>query len=66
MIKFVLNNNGTHWLPLVKIGVVFMLIGFLILLFKEFIIIILASIFILIGALMFYLAFNVWNKRTFD
>ena len=67
MIKFILNNNGLHWLSLIKAGIIFILIGLLILLFKEFVVVLIASIFMLIGALMFYLAFTLWNqKKTFD
>tara|TARA_Y100001968_G_scaffold331454_1_gene386188 strand:+ start:1464 stop:1670 length:207 start_codon:yes stop_codon:yes gene_type:complete len=61
MIKFILNNNGLHWLQAIKIGIVFILIGLLILIFKEIIITLLASVFILIGALIFYYAFKIWR-----
>ena len=62
MIKFILNNNNFNWLQIFKIGVIFILIGLLILLFKEMIIIILASLFILIGIIILYFAFKLWNN----
>jgi len=64
MINFILNSNQIHWLHFIKIGIVFILIGSLILLLKEIIIVILASIFILIGLLMFYFAFNLWQRKN--
>ena len=48
--------------PMVKIGIIFLLIGMLILIFKELIIVLIASVFIVIGIFMFYLAFSIWNR----
>ncbi|MAX10587.1 MAG: hypothetical protein CMG13_07055 [Candidatus Marinimicrobia bacterium] len=64
MIKFILNNNNLNWLQICKIGIIFILIGLLILLFKEFIIIVLASIFILIGFAILYFAFKLWHQKN--
>ena len=58
MIKFILNNNNSHWTQLLKVGVMFILIGLLILLFEKVIIVLLASIFILIGVILSYFAFK--------
>ena len=58
MIKFILNNNNSHWTQLLKVGVLFILIGLLILLFEKVIIVLLASIFILIGVILSYFAFK--------
>ena len=62
MIKFILNNNNSHWTQLLKVGVIFILIGLLILLFEKVIIVLLASIFILIGVIILYFAFNRMGK----
>ena len=62
MINLILNSNQIHWLQLVKIGIIFLLIGMLILIFKELIIVLIASVFIVIGIFMFYLAFSIWNR----
>ena len=64
MIKFILNNNNLNWLQIFKIGIVFILIGLLILLFEKVIIIILASIFILIGIAILYFAFKLWSNTN--
>tara|TARA_Y100001960_G_C14439497_1_gene711773 strand:+ start:121 stop:324 length:204 start_codon:yes stop_codon:yes gene_type:complete len=64
MIKFILNNNNLNWLQIFKIGIIFILIGLLILLFKEVIIIILASIFILIGLAILYFALKLWHNKN--
>ncbi len=58
MIKFILNNNNSHWTQLLKVGVMFILIGLLILLFEKVIIVLLASIFILIGVILSFFAFK--------
>ena len=57
MFKFIFNKDNVHWLQIIKVGIIFILIGLLILLLKEIIITILASIFILIGIIMIYFAF---------
>ena len=62
MINLILNSNQIHWVQLVKIGIIFLLIGMLILIFKELIIVLIASVFIVIGIFMFYLAFSIWNR----
>ena len=64
MIKFILNNNNFNWAQILKIGIVFILIGLLILLFKEIIIVILASIFILIGLIISYFALKLWYSTN--
>ena len=46
---------------LIKIGISFILIGLLILLLKEIIILILASIFIAIGLFLLSLSYRIWN-----
>tara|TARA_Y100001970_G_C14126837_1_gene799411 strand:- start:250 stop:441 length:192 start_codon:yes stop_codon:yes gene_type:complete len=63
MIKFVLNNNNFDWLQILKFGVIFILIGLLILLFGQAVIVILASLFILIGIIIIFAAFKIWNRR---
>lgn len=63
MIKFVLNNNNFDWLQILKFGIIFILIGLLILLFGEAVIFILASLFIIVGALLIFFAFKIWSKR---
>ena len=64
MIKFILNNNNLNWIQIFKIGVIFILIGLLILLLKEIIIITLASIFILIGLAILYFALKLWKNNN--
>tara|TARA_B110000116_G_C16713572_1_gene525700 strand:+ start:298 stop:489 length:192 start_codon:yes stop_codon:yes gene_type:complete len=63
MIKFILNNNNFDWLQILKIGITFILIGLLILLFREAVIGILAFFFILAGALIIFFAFKIWSNR---
>jgi|TARA_Y100000996_G_scaffold413499_1_gene401881 uncharacterized membrane protein HdeD (DUF308 family) len=63
MIKFVLNNNNFDWLQILKFGVISILIGLLILLFGQAVIVLLASIFIVIGVAIILLAFKLWSKK---
>tara|TARA_B100000401_G_scaffold314076_1_gene216783 strand:+ start:1368 stop:1559 length:192 start_codon:yes stop_codon:yes gene_type:complete len=63
MIKFVLNNNNFDWLQILKFGVISILIGLLILLFGQAVIVILASIFIVIGLAIIILAFKLWSNK---
>ena len=63
MIKFVLNNNNFDWLQILKFGVIFILIGLLILLFGQAVIVILASIFLVIGVIIILLAFKLWSDK---
>ena len=52
---------GTKFL--IKIGIAFILIGLLILLLKEVIILILASIFIAIGVFSLSLSYKIWRMK---
>ena len=52
--------------PLIKIGLAFILIGLLILLLKEFVVFILASIFIAIGALLLSLSYKLWKTSQYQ
>ena len=63
MIKFVLNNNNFDWLQILKFGVISILIGLLILLFGQAVIVLLASIFIVIGVAIILLAFKLWSDK---
>ena len=63
MIKFILNNNNFHWIQILKIGIIFILIGMLILFFKDIIIVLLASLFILIGILIIFFSLKLWNEK---
>ncbi|MAV63935.1 MAG: hypothetical protein CMG00_01950 [Candidatus Marinimicrobia bacterium] len=62
MIKFIYNNSIFNWLQLSKIGSTLILIGLLIFLFKDVIIFIIASLFIIIGLYILLLAFKAWKK----
>ena len=57
------NINALGFKFLLKAGFGFIAIGLLILLLKEIIILILASIFISIGAYLLFLAYRIWKIR---
>ena len=56
-----LQTLGTKFL--IKVGIAFILIGLLILLLKEVIILILASIFIAIGLFSLSLSYKIWRMK---
>ena len=58
-------SRHNSWVPVAKVGSIFILVGLLIFALKEIVIFFIASVFIFIGIVVLYIAFKIWKASKY-